>query len=125
MRVVCLPVMQVPGRLPVQCKRFTENEDLALRDAVASHGTGKWKDIAAQVSRSGPSRTREGCQLRWEVLLSTDCRKTTHYSEEEDRAILLATRAHVSWKDFALSMPGRSSKSLQNRAFRLKKMAEA
>jgi hypothetical protein len=47
-------------------RRWTEDEDCRLRDAVAAHGTAQWADIERAF---GGGRSAEMCRERWHYHL--------------------------------------------------------
>ncbi|CAH0480694.1 unnamed protein product [Peronospora belbahrii] len=92
-------------------RRWTKEEDDALRSAVESHREKNWKAIAAQV----PGRNHTQCLQRWTKVLAPGLVKG-HWSSHEDELLrrLVATE-QKNWGDVASKIPGRTSKQCRER----------
>ncbi|KAE9048127.1 hypothetical protein PR003_g737 [Phytophthora rubi] len=92
-------------------RRWTKEEDDALRTAVESHREKNWKAIAAQV----PGRNHTQCLQRWTKVLAPGLVKG-HWSPHEDDLLrrLVATE-QKNWGDVASKIPGRTSKQCRER----------
>ncbi|GMF45166.1 unnamed protein product [Phytophthora fragariaefolia] len=92
-------------------RRWTKEEDDALRSAVESHREKNWKAIAAQV----PGRNHTQCLQRWTKVLAPGLVKG-HWSPHEDDLLrrLVATE-QKNWGDVASKIPGRTSKQCRER----------
>ncbi|RQM16820.1 hypothetical protein DD237_002481 [Peronospora effusa] len=92
-------------------RRWTKEEDDALRTAVESHREKNWKAIAAQV----PGRNHTQCLQRWTKVLAPGLVKG-HWSPHEDELLrrLVATE-QKNWGDVASKIPGRTSKQCRER----------
>ncbi|GMF10296.1 unnamed protein product [Phytophthora lilii] len=92
-------------------RRWTKEEDDALRAAVESHREKNWKAIAAQV----PGRNHTQCLQRWTKVLAPGLVKG-HWSPHEDDLLrrLVATE-QKNWGDVASKIPGRTSKQCRER----------
>ncbi|CAI5746108.1 unnamed protein product [Peronospora destructor] len=92
-------------------RRWTKEEDDALRSAVESHREKNWKAIAAQV----PGRNHTQCLQRWTKVLAPGLVKG-HWSPHEDELLrrLVATE-QKNWGDVASKIPGRTSKQCRER----------
>lgn len=115
--LVPLGPISVPGtpNTPVTRKatprRWTKEEDDALRTAVENHREKNWKAIAAQV----PGRNHTQCLQRWTKVLAPGLVKG-HWSPHEDEMLrrLVATE-QKNWGDVASKIPGRTSKQCRER----------
>ncbi|KAG3101574.1 hypothetical protein PC122_g2602 [Phytophthora cactorum] len=92
-------------------RRWTKEEDDALRAAVENHREKNWKAIAAQV----PGRNHTQCLQRWTKVLAPGLVKG-HWSPHEDELLrrLVATE-QKNWGDVASKIPGRTSKQCRER----------
>ncbi|CAI5732471.1 unnamed protein product [Hyaloperonospora brassicae] len=92
-------------------RRWTKEEDDALRSAVENHREKNWKAIAAQV----PGRNHTQCLQRWTKVLAPGLVKG-HWSPHEDELLrrLVATE-QKNWGDVASKIPGRTSKQCRER----------
>ncbi|KAL4136919.1 hypothetical protein PRIC2_000447 [Phytophthora ramorum] len=92
-------------------RRWTKEEDDALRTAVENHREKNWKAIAAQV----PGRNHTQCLQRWTKVLAPGLVKG-HWSPHEDELLrrLVATE-QKNWGDVAAKIPGRTSKQCRER----------
>eukprot|EP00644_Phytophthora_capsici_P017894 jgi/Phyca11/574419/estExt2_Genewise1.C_PHYCAscaffold_620119 len=92
-------------------RRWTKDEDDALRTAVENHREKNWKAIAAQV----PGRNHTQCLQRWTKVLAPGLVKG-HWSPHEDELLrrLVATE-QKNWGDVASKIPGRTSKQCRER----------
>ncbi|KAG7393029.1 hypothetical protein PHYPSEUDO_013517 [Phytophthora pseudosyringae] len=92
-------------------RRWTKDEDDALRSAVENHREKNWKAIAAQV----PGRNHTQCLQRWTKVLAPGLVKG-HWSPHEDELLrrLVATE-QKNWGDVASRIPGRTSKQCRER----------
>jgi hypothetical protein len=126
----------VPGRTKNQCNnrwhsalnpsidrengstgKWTENEDIALLDAVQMHGGKDWVAISALV----PGRTKIQCCHRWKdaLDLSTDRanERTGKWTEVEDGKLKdgVQTNGGKNWDATAALVPGRTAKQCRSR----------
>ncbi|CEG39970.1 -diketo-5-methylthio-1-phosphopentane phosphatase [Plasmopara halstedii] len=92
-------------------RRWTKDEDDALRTAVENHREKNWKAIAAQV----PGRNHTQCLQRWTKVLAPGLVKG-HWSPHEDELLrrLVATE-QKNWGEVASKIPGRTSKQCRER----------
>lgn len=94
-----------------QPRRWTKEEDDALRVAVHNHQEKNWKAIASQV----PGRNHTQCLQRWTKVLAPGLVKG-HWSLEEDELLRkLVTNDKKHWGDVAAKIPGRTSKQCRER----------
>jgi hypothetical protein len=126
----------VPGRTKCQCRRrwhealdpsidlatgrtgkWSEDEDIKLKDAVQTHGAKNWGAIAVLV----PGRTKHQCRNRWQVVLDPSIDRATGrtgtWSEEEDIKLKDAFTTHggKNWDAIAVLVPGRTKHQCRNR----------
>lgn len=100
-----------PATRKAMPRRWTKDEDDALRTAVENHREKNWKAIAAQV----PGRNHTQCLQRWTKVLAPGLVKG-HWSPHEDELLrrLVATE-QKNWGDVASKIPGRTSKQCRER----------
>jgi hypothetical protein len=90
--------------------KWSEEELIRLKDAVLTHGSKNWNEIAALV----PGRTRVQCSCRWNnVLVSTidlASGRTGKWSEDELITLKDAVETHggKNWGAIAALVPGRT-----------------
>jgi hypothetical protein len=126
----------VPGRTQIQCRsrwhgtlypsigqttarsgKWTEDEDMKLKNAVQKHGGKDWVAIATLV----PGRTTKQCWNRWHDVLDPSIDRVTgcmgKWEEEED--IKLKNAVHKlgskNWVAIAALVPGRTKIQCKNR----------
>ncbi|KAG7397464.1 hypothetical protein PHYBOEH_000684 [Phytophthora boehmeriae] len=100
-----------PATRKANPRRWTKEEDDALRAAVENHCEKNWKAIAAEV----PGRNHTQCLQRWTKVLAPGLVKG-HWSPHEDDLLrrLVATE-QKNWGDVAAKIPGRTSKQCRER----------
>lgn len=94
-------------------KKWTAEQDEALKKAVKKHNERNWKEIAKEVE----GRTHVQCLQRWKKVIRPGLVKG-HWSPEEDAILtrLMAEPANVgSWSDVADQIPGRTAKQCRER----------
>ncbi|KAG6950852.1 hypothetical protein JG687_00013985 [Phytophthora cactorum] len=92
-------------------KRWTKNQDAALRESVRIHGEKNWKAIAELV----PGRNHAQCLQRWRKVLKPGLVKG-HWSFEEDQVLeYLVTQGCNNWGQIAERIPGRTPKQCRER----------
>jgi myb proto-oncogene protein len=92
-------------------KRWTKNQDAALRESVRIHGEKNWKAIAELV----PGRNHAQCLQRWRKVLKPGLVKG-HWSFEEDQVLeFLVTQGCHNWGQIAERIPGRTPKQCRER----------
>ncbi|KAJ0397689.1 hypothetical protein P43SY_002395 [Pythium insidiosum] len=92
-------------------RRWTKEEDDALRQAVENHKEKNWKAIAAQV----PGRNHTQCLQRWTKVLAPGLVKG-HWSPHEDELLKrLVAGGNKNWGEVAAKIPGRTSKQCRER----------
>jgi hypothetical protein len=92
-------------------RKFSPNEDDALRALVAEYGTEDWIRIASRM----PRRDSRQCKERWYHYLSPALMPRP-WSQEDDA--LLQRRVMEqgrTWKHFEMYFPGRTYISIKNR----------
>jgi myb proto-oncogene protein len=84
-------------KLPCAATRWTEQEDAALKEAVAKYGARKWKLVADIVG----SRNHVQCAQRWLKALRPGLQKG-QWRPEEDHLLLTLVQEHgTRWKNVA------------------------
>uniref|UniRef100_A0AAV1U211 Uncharacterized protein n=1 Tax=Peronospora matthiolae TaxID=2874970 RepID=A0AAV1U211_9STRA len=92
-------------------KRWTQEEDEKLRDAVGRHGERNWKSIAEEV----PGRNHTQCLQRWTKVLAPGLVKG-HWRPDEDELLKeLVAEGRKNWGQVATRIPGRTSKQCRER----------
>jgi hypothetical protein len=90
--------------------KWSEDEEIKLKDAVQTHGGKDWAAIAVLV----PGRTEMQCNNRWHNILATNIDPTTartgKWSEDEDIKLkdAVQTRGGKNWDAIAALVPGRT-----------------
>lgn len=108
------------GSIAPRVGRWSEEEDIALKQAVAVYGL-KWSSVAKLV----PGRTDVQCRERYTGVLGAGERKLGHFSKEEDAALAAGVHGFmdecgnlpkkVSWCEVAKLLPGRSDAQCRKR----------
>jgi hypothetical protein len=126
----------VPGRTEKQCNKrwhdgldpsidrvsgrtgkWTEDEDIKLKDAVQMHGVKNWCAITALV----PGRTKTQCSNRWynglDPSIDRASGRTGKWSEDEDSKLKDAVHAHgdKDWGAITALVPGRTKSQCSSR----------
>jgi hypothetical protein len=126
----------VPGRTKIQCRnrwrnvldpsitltagradKWTEDEDLKLKNSVQTRGGKSWDEIAALVQ----GRTRKQCFNRWRNTLDPSIALTTgrtgKWTEDEDIKLKNSVHMHggKGWKAIAALVQGRTKIQCCNR----------
>ena len=94
-------------------KKWTEEQDAALKSAVEKYEGKNWKAIASEVE----GRTHVQCLQRWKKVIRPGLIKG-HWTKEEDDTLLrlMADNAKVGgWCDIAAHIPGRTPKQCRER----------
>ncbi|GAB9465442.1 Myb-like dna-binding protein [Globisporangium polare] len=92
-------------------KRWTPEQDEALRTAVDEFGQRNWKSIASRV----PGRNHAQCLQRWNKVLKPGLVKG-HWSYEEDSILeRMVLQGCHSWGEVAAHIPGRTAKQCRER----------
>ncbi|TYZ68760.1 hypothetical protein PybrP1_007007 [[Pythium] brassicae (nom. inval.)] len=92
-------------------RRWTKEEDEALRHAVESHREKNWKAIAAEV----PGRNHTQCLQRWTKVLAPGLVKGHWSPQEDDLLRRLVASEQKNWGEVAAKIPGRTSKQCRER----------
>lgn len=92
-------------------KRWTPEQDEALRKAVEEFGQRNWKAIASRVD----GRNHAQCLQRWNKVLKPGLVKG-HWSFEEDSTLeQMVLQGCHSWGEVAAHIPGRTAKQCRER----------
>ncbi|KAL7682350.1 putative Homeobox-like domain superfamily, myb-like transcription factor [Plasmopara halstedii] len=92
-------------------KRWTPDQDDALRKAVEEFGQRNWKAIASRVG----GRNHAQCLQRWNKVLKPGLVKG-HWSFEEDSTLeQMVLQGCHSWGEVAAHIPGRTAKQCRER----------
>lgn len=92
-------------------KRWTPDQDLALRQAIDQFGQKNWKSIAQRVE----GRNHAQCLQRWNKVLKPGLVKG-HWNFDEDTILerMVLNGCH-SWGEVSQAIPGRSAKQCRER----------
>jgi hypothetical protein len=116
----------VPGRTTSQCRgrwrdvvdpkinrtgKWSEDEDIKLKDALQTHGSKNWVAITALF----PGRGKKDCQNRWHSFVDPSIDRTpggsATWTEDEDEKLKDAVQTHggKNWGAIAALVPGRTT----------------
>jgi hypothetical protein len=99
-------------------KRFADNEDQLLTDAVNRIGTFDWKRIAKEL----PTFTARQCRERWNNYLNPNLIQTP-WTLQEDQTLLAAFQeVGPKWTLIERSFPTRSRNNIKNRYLQLERI---
>ncbi|OHT17067.1 Myb-like DNA-binding domain containing protein [Tritrichomonas foetus] len=98
-------------------QKFSTDEDLKLKKAVAQLGTNSWKIIALEI----PGRTPRQCRDRWKHYLCPDANLKDWTKEEDSILVTQFNNFGNHWAKIASFFPGRTSVSVRNRCRQLVK----
>jgi hypothetical protein len=97
--------------------KWTEDEDLKLKNSVQTHGGTNWAAIAALV----PGRTKSQCHGRWHDVLGPSINRakerTRTWTADEDIKLKISVQMHggKNWAAIAVRVPGRTKKQCHDR----------
>jgi hypothetical protein len=92
--------------------KWTEDEDILLRQAVEGYGGKNWKKIASQLS----GRSDVQCLHRWQKVLKPGLVKGPWTAEEDATVIrLVQIHGHKKWSYIARQLKGRLGKQCRER----------
>jgi hypothetical protein len=90
--------------------KWSEDEDIKLKEAVETHGGKNWDAITALV----PGRTMIQCSRRWHNVLNSNIDPTTtlagSWTADEDKKLKDAVQLHggKGWVTIPALVPGRT-----------------
>ena len=89
-----------------KCKRWTDEEDQRLRDAIEKYGTDNWLAVSTYVAGG---RTKAQCSQRWNRCLDPKILHNNWTREEEEKLIEAVQRySPRSWTRVSAELPGRT-----------------
>jgi hypothetical protein len=100
-----------------QKTEFTHSEDTMLAALVGELGRKHWIHIAARMQH----RTARQCRERWVNYLNPELSRAAWTDAEDDILRTKYREIGPKWVKISLSLPGRSSNSIKNRAFVLER----
>ncbi|KAL9658755.1 hypothetical protein ABK040_005910 [Willaertia magna] len=104
------------------CKRWTEEQNKQLREAVLKYGARNWKKIAQEI---GGNFTPDQCNQHWWRVLNPRILKGEWTSTEDDMLFSRVQQfGESSWIRVAEGLPGRTDIQCRHRYFQRKKEIE-
>jgi hypothetical protein len=101
---------QPAGPKRISRRKFTPDEDEALRTLVGQYGTD-WNVVSQQL----PPRTARQCKDRWKHYLSPDV-VVGNWTESDDQLLMFkVTEIGPRWAVIAQLFPGRTDIGVKNR----------
>jgi hypothetical protein len=105
------PQTAIPGKgIQITRRKFTPEEDDALRRLVAQLGSNDWNAIA----REFPGRSARQCRDRWCKYLSPELVIGRWTQEDEERLIAKVREIGPRWALIAQHFPGRTDVGVKN-----------
>ncbi|KAF4316354.1 hypothetical protein BBO99_00008376 [Phytophthora kernoviae] len=95
----------------VVSKRWTPEQDEALKKAVAELGHRNWMAVAERV----PGRDNAQCLQRWNKVLKPGLVKGPWSVEEDALLMELMLKGYDNWRQVSNSIPGRTAKQCRER----------
>ncbi|KAI8074406.1 hypothetical protein BC940DRAFT_43469 [Gongronella butleri] len=92
----------------IRRSKWTDEEDQALRGAVAVYGIGNWTSVQRHI----PGRTDMQCRERWVNVLDSSLNHGPFSDDEKAKLIALIDQHGKKWSHIAQFMPGRTDNSL-------------
>lgn len=108
------------GKMKIQKRSWTQEEDTALLALIKLIGVGKWQQItqALEIDYEIMGRTGKQCRERWLNHLHPDVNKGPWSQEEETQLFLLRKAFGHKWKQIAENMPGRTDNEVKNHFYK-------
>ncbi|KAL4101683.1 hypothetical protein PRIC1_005432 [Phytophthora ramorum] len=95
----------------VVSKRWTPEQDEALKKAVAELGHRNWMAVAERV----PGRDNAQCLQRWNKVLKPGLVKGPWSVEEDAMLMEMMLKGYDNWRQVSNSIPGRTAKQCRER----------
>ncbi|KAI9988646.1 hypothetical protein PInf_022096 [Phytophthora infestans] len=95
----------------VVSKRWTPEQDEALKKAVAEVGHRNWMAVAERV----PGRDNAQCLQRWNKVLKPGLVKGPWSVEEDAMLMEMMLKGYDNWRQVSNSIPGRTAKQCRER----------
>ncbi|CAI5717907.1 unnamed protein product [Peronospora effusa] len=92
-------------------KRWTSEQDEALKKAVAELGHRNWMAVAEQV----PGRDNAQCLQRWNKVLKPGLVKGSWSLEEDELLMEMMLKGYDNWRQVSNNIPGRTAKQCRER----------
>ncbi|CAH0479276.1 unnamed protein product [Peronospora belbahrii] len=99
------------GAATTVSKRWTPEQDEALKKAVAELGHRNWMAVAERV----PGRDNAQCLQRWNKVLKPGLVKGPWSVEEDARLMEMMLKGYDNWRQVSNSIPGRTAKQCRER----------
>ena len=103
--------------IKVPHRRFTEQEDKLLVDAISKYGSSNWNVIAKLV----PNRNSRQCYERWANYLSPFIKREEWTKEEDEILLKKSEEYNFKWTKIQAFLPGRTVSNLKSRHNKLMK----
>lgn len=100
----------IPRDRRINRRKFTPEEDEALRNLVAHHGTGDWCVIA----RGLHERSQRQCRDRWKHYLAPEISQGNWTEAEERMLVSKVEEMGQRWSTIAQMFPGRTDIRVKN-----------
>ena len=101
-------------------RRFTEQEDKLLIEAIAKYGSSNWNVIAKLV----PNRNSRQCYERWANYLSPFIKRDEWTKEEDEILLKKSEEFNYKWTKVQAFLPGRTVSNLKSRHNKLMKASK-
>ncbi|KQJ84636.1 myb-related protein 340-like [Brachypodium distachyon] len=103
--------LRVPSRKRLRRGLWSPEEDMKLRNHIATFGHGCWSHVP---KLAGLERCGKSCRLRWINYLRPDLKRVALSQEEKDLILNLHSVLGNRWSQIAARLPGRTDNEVKN-----------